>query len=251
MIGVHDRIPERKALQSLLEGLSVARDQKESFGCLCHCMENVGFNGVIFVSRTSETDWKETISETSFPEAWVAHYIEKGYGKLDPARRYCFRSNHPFFWTETYPHFRKKELVVFHEAREFGLRSGVAAPIFSGGVLVGAIGLASDAGKLDDPRLKSVVDLATQMFGGVYRELARATLGNAGDEEPSMLQLTKREMQILGMLADGLTTHQLAERLGISQSTVEYHLHNVFSKIDVENRVSAVVKAIRLGLIDA
>lgn len=147
----------------------------------------------MFVSRSAATDWKERITETSFPEEWVRHYVGMNYTKTDPARRFCFRTSQPFLWSETFAHFRKKELLIFSEAKEFGLRTGAVTPIFSGGTLMGAVGLSSAAAKLNDPRLKMAIDLAAQMFCGVYRQLAQDTADIAAEPHP---QLTKRERDV-------------------------------------------------------
>lgn len=51
--------------------------------------------------------------------------------------------------------------------------------------------------------------------------------------------LTRRELQIMELLADGATNLQIAETLYVSEHTVKSHLYNVFKKIDVKNRLQA------------
>jgi len=53
-------------------------------------------------------------------------------------------------------------------------------------------------------------------------------------------QLTKREMQIVDMLKEGLSSKEIAERLLISNRTVEVHRYNIFRKLDVTNIVSLI-----------
>jgi DNA-binding NarL/FixJ family response regulator len=62
--------------------------------------------------------------------------------------------------------------------------------------------------------------------------------------------LTPRESQILLLLADGDTMHQIGRRLGISPRTVETHVGKLYRKLGVRTRVQAVAKAASLGLID-
>jgi len=52
--------------------------------------------------------------------------------------------------------------------------------------------------------------------------------------------LTTRERQLLTALSNGLTNEQIAARIGISRNTVKYHLKNVYDKLGVKNRASAV-----------
>ncbi len=55
--------------------------------------------------------------------------------------------------------------------------------------------------------------------------------------------LTKREQQIITFLAMGASNQQIAEQLFVSENTVKTHLHNIFKKIEVKNRVQALIWA--------
>ena len=61
--------------------------------------------------------------------------------------------------------------------------------------------------------------------------------------------LTPREMEVLGQLAEGLPNKTIADRLGISEYTVKFHVDAILGKLGVQNRTEAIVTAIRLGLI--
>ncbi len=63
------------------------------------------------------------------------------------------------------------------------------------------------------------------------------------------VSLTGRELEILGLLAEGLGNKTIAGRLGISEHTVKTHVTSVFTKLAVSTRAEAVANAIRLGLI--
>ena len=65
----------------------------------------------------------------------------------------------------------------------------------------------------------------------------------------SQLELSKRELEILGLLAQGHSNQEIATQLFISLSTVKTHLQNLFEKLDVKRRLQAVEKAKRLNLI--
>ena len=59
--------------------------------------------------------------------------------------------------------------------------------------------------------------------------------------------LTRREHEVVLLVAEGLTNAQIAERLWISPGTVRRHLENVFAKLDVHTRTAAVAR-LRLGV---
>lgn len=61
--------------------------------------------------------------------------------------------------------------------------------------------------------------------------------------------LTVREIEVLRMLADGLGNKLIADRLGVSEHTVKFHIASIFNKLDVSNRTEAVTVGLRRGLI--
>ena len=70
----------------------------------------------------------------------------------------------------------------------------------------------------------------------------------AGRAANAFPQLSKRERQVLALIADGLDNAQLAARLFLSEKTVRNHITSIFAKLDVPNRAQAIVSARRAGL---
>jgi len=65
----------------------------------------------------------------------------------------------------------------------------------------------------------------------------------------SQLELSKRELEILGLLAKGHSNQEIAAKLFVSVSTVKTHIQNLFEKLEVKRRTQAIEKARRLSLI--
>ena len=65
------------------------------------------------------------------------------------------------------------------------------------------------------------------------------------DEKEKLESLTKREMEILKRIADGMLNKEIAVCLNISERTVKNHISNIFKKIDVSDRTQAAVFAIK------
>lgn len=71
--------------------------------------------------------------------------------------------------------------------------------------------------------------------------------GHLGDREPSAL--SDREQEVLQHLSEGQSTHEIAEKLFLSEETVKTHLKQIFKKLEVRDRTEAVAEAFRRGLV--
>jgi DNA-binding NarL/FixJ family response regulator len=72
-----------------------------------------------------------------------------------------------------------------------------------------------------------------------------ANLAKEGRQE--MVELTERELEVLGLVAKGWTNRGIVKELGISERTVAFHVEQLLSKLNARNRTEAVVEAIRCG----
>ncbi len=61
--------------------------------------------------------------------------------------------------------------------------------------------------------------------------------------------LTERELDVLGLIVDGLTNVQIAEKLVIAKATAKAHVHSILQKLYVENRTQATITALKEGLV--
>ena len=64
------------------------------------------------------------------------------------------------------------------------------------------------------------------------------------------MDLQARELEVLKKAAKGLRNKEIAKDLGISERTVQAHLSNIFSKLGVDSRTEAVLKALKNGWLD-
>jgi DNA-binding NarL/FixJ family response regulator len=108
-------------------------------------------------------------------------------------------------------------------ARGYALKEGTPSE------LTGALQTVADGGTYVDPRLRPKL-------------LSR-------DTTQRMPALSKREREIMDLLAQGLTGEDVAERLVLSSETVKTHIRNAMSKLEAHTRVHAVAIALREGFI--
>jgi DNA-binding NarL/FixJ family response regulator len=88
--------------------------------------------------------------------------------------------------------------------------------------------------------------LSPQLAASMLGELRKLDRSRDDDEERL---ITKREEEVLQLVADGCSTPEVAERLFISQKTVKNHLAAIYQKLDARDRTQAVVRAVRMGII--
>ena len=67
--------------------------------------------------------------------------------------------------------------------------------------------------------------------------------------DPPSEALTPREVEVLQLLAEGLSNKMIAARLGVSEHTVKFHVNAILTKLAAQSRTEAVVRATRMGLI--
>jgi NarL family two-component system response regulator LiaR len=84
----------------------------------------------------------------------------------------------------------------------------------------------------------------------VAPEAMRALLASSLTDDDYSVGLTVREQETLDLVARGMTNPEIADKLMISVSTVNFHVHNVLDKLGAKTRTEAVVIAAREGLID-
>lgn len=72
---------------------------------------------------------------------------------------------------------------------------------------------------------------------------------NEPKEEHSMDALTDRELEVLNLMASGMTNKEIAYQLGVTAGTVKVHIHNIFSKLNVNRRTKAIAEAKRKNIL--
>jgi DNA-binding NarL/FixJ family response regulator len=88
-----------------------------------------------------------------------------------------------------------------------------------------------------------------QANAAVARSEAAAAQTSLAPDTEGRESLSPREAQVLDMVARGFTYGEVAERMGLSLSTVRTHVRNIYGKLDVHNKTEAVFEARHLGLL--
>jgi two-component system, NarL family, response regulator DegU len=88
--------------------------------------------------------------------------------------------------------------------------------------------------------------LSPQLAASMLNEVRKWDKAAAAEEERVV---TKREEEVLQLIADGCSTPEVAAKLYISQKTVKNHLASIYQKLDARDRTQAVLQAVRMGIV--
>ena len=88
--------------------------------------------------------------------------------------------------------------------------------------------------------------LSPQLAASMLDEVRKLDQPASNDEERV---ITRREEEVLQLIANGCSTPEVAERLFISQKTVKNHLASIYQKLDARDRTQAVLQAVRMGIV--
>jgi DNA-binding NarL/FixJ family response regulator len=96
---------------------------------------------------------------------------------------------------------------------------------------------------------KGEVLIPVELFARAIRR-QRGVVTKKREREQLLAAFTPRELDILHLLAEGLDTSAMSDRLGIAPHTVEWHVRHVIEKLQVHSKLQAVISAARQGLIE-
>lgn len=167
------------------------------------------------------------------PPGWLEEYTRLGLDRGNPVIFAPARRVSPFRWSD--PGF--PDLMDWRGlklAREIGLQDGLAVPCHEPGGRVGVISMGFE--RLDlSPRDIRIIALAAVL---THERMTRfATMPT-----PLAVGLSQRERDCLAYVADGLSDGEIAEKLGIAQTTAHSHVENAKRKLGARSRAQAVAR---------
>jgi len=88
-----------------------------------------------------------------------------------------------------------------------------------------------------------------KIAAAVFSSLAELAAARRASDVITGIRLTPREVQILGLVAEGLTNKEIAARLHVATQTVKNHMHNILDKLKLKHRLEAVQYATEAGIL--
>jgi LuxR family quorum sensing-dependent transcriptional regulator len=184
--------------------------------------------GVVSYSRISPVGWEELYTERDFgQDNFLMHEIR--------------RRVTPFRWSDGQLRSDKDREMVGSLA-DFSIDDGLAAPAHGPGGYVGVTSLGFERLEGLSPAERRAIGMAGLVLHLRMRELS---------PQPALQppRLSPRERDCLAFVADGCSDWEIAERLGVAESTVITHVQGARRKLGARTRAQAVALALLAGLI--
>ena len=181
----------------------------------------------------------------NFPKEWISEFVSRDYLRADVVVKENFTKYRPQYWADT-----KKRLPENREisslCRDFGMREGYShgspsvAPDKAGSMFSFSGPSIQYAG-----RTEAILELVIP-----HLHIALTKTRKNKEPEKRNILLSLREKEVLNWLKNGKSSWEMSVILGISQSTVKFHVYKIMQKLGAINRPQAVAVATHLGLIE-
>lgn len=175
---------------------------------------------------------------------WDEHYLENDYMSIDFCPKVAYSIPGFFSWSEliSSADISPSQQTIFQQADEFKLYNGINISIHAPGGVKCVIWAAADQHNLLLTHMKDRITLIAQQFNMCFLLLMNHNV------DPPSSPLSIREEDILKWSAKGLTKFEISHLLSISEHTVNYHMRNIFKKLQAKNTTEALIIAIKQGL---
>jgi len=185
----------------------------------------------------------------NYPADWMSHYFANRFDRIDPVAVYGLAQDTCYKW-DVIPvrmKLQKRQLDCLNLGQEAGLHNGVCTPLRGPRNQLAGLSLASSH-KQDG--FDGNTDLVTAYSNHFYIAWKRFRAKDAAVAQNPIPQLTETERDVLSWIARGKTDDEIGLILRSSPHTVDFHLRNIFRKLEVSNRILAVTSAMAYGLIN-
>jgi DNA-binding CsgD family transcriptional regulator len=210
--------------------------------------ENLGFNqACAFMTMRKAGSSKFLVRDVNnYSSSWKGAYRDEKLLSTDPIIHHLSRSNLPLVWDHAL-YIKAGAGDLWDLTSAHGFESGIAFSLCDHLGNGYKIGLSRDQPLTTDPRELSRLVADGQLFGAFAQSAMMRVWNPKPDADfPS---LTAREIECLSWTLEGKTAWELGVILGITERTANFHLGNAIQKLDCDNKHSAVIKAMRMGMI--
>ncbi|UXH77465.1 autoinducer binding domain-containing protein [Roseateles amylovorans] len=225
--------------------VSSAADTDETFQTILAEVNRLGFQYCSFGMKAPVPLIAPRVLWCSnYPEAWKTRYEQGDFLRRDPTVAHAIVSDEPILWSDalfaTCPELRL-------EARAHGLAHGWAQPRRDSRGMVSLLTCARTDPPICEEELQAKAERLQWLSYLCHEAMLKhwdSSLRDKGD-----LDLSAREREVLRWSCDGKTSADMAQIIGVSEATVNFHMRNACQKLGTGNKTAAAVMAALMGLL--
>lgn len=228
-----------------IQALLAADDERKLFPELVALAHDLDFDFCAYGLRMPlPVSNPKTMIFSNYPGAWQARYQQKNYLAVDPTVRHGMRSLLPILWSDdTFASARE----LWEDAQSFGLRFGWAQSSRDANSVGGMLTLARSDDPLSAGEMRDKDFKLTWLTQVVHLGMSRCLTARLMPEVE--VTLSSREVEVLRWTAEGKTSSEVSEILGISERTVNFHINSTLTKLNASNKTAAAIRAAMLGML--
>lgn len=235
-------------LQSDFRSVLDATDRESFRGSVVRVAQSLGFATVSATAVIDKGHAPEFISVGNIPPNFDEIFDDLEAGKRDPVMQHLRRQSVPILWNQS-TYVRQGAGDLWEQQAAYGLRTGIAMALHLPDGNHFLLGVDRDLPLPRDENELTRIVAHLQLFAVHAQDAAFRVLVPL-QHRPETPKLTSRELEVLRWTMEGKTAWEVGTILGISERTAVMHLSNATRKLDCTTKHQAVVKALRLGLID-
>lgn len=209
-------------------------------------VENWGFETFIAAQISSNQIGLRAPLVRSFGKPnllWLNRYKQAGYIRRDPAIAHLMKSTDPFWWSEVAANgLELDQKMIFGEAADFGFVHGLVVPVRLPDGSVWSCCITSSQIE-ESKELKIAAVVAANYYVG-----RGALLQSRADEHVDLAyRLTKRQREVVTLLAKGFSFLEIGNKLGTSERTVAHQVEDAKRRLNARTLASMVSEAMLQG----
>jgi DNA-binding CsgD family transcriptional regulator len=228
-------------LERHLQAIHEAQSDTDLLNVLADAAHAFGFRSAHIIEYLGKMSGLQNVLDTDpIRRTWWRDYFA---GDVRPAPQAMAPALHaaPLLWFDK-SRFGPELENLRVQFEKYDLLEVATIPINHQGELVGVAGFSGR------PQLDKQQEMALQLIS--YTMYAQARSFRQHRESKDVTSLTPREKEVIRLSSEGLTSHEIAARLGMSARTANQHIDNVADKLGTRNRAHTVAEVIRHNLLN-
>lgn len=225
-----------------------ATTEKDWSDMMFSIANNLGFDQTLYaVLKSKDEPIENAFLRSNYSKEWRDTYDSNKLGYVDPTVTHCLKSTIPLLWTPD-NFTRPDQKNMYEECTGYGLRSGIIFPIHGPNGEFGMMSFVSE--QLANPASQKDLMHSMALLSIIRDYVFESSKKFLVTPEPEIqIVLTPREKEVVKWTVAGKSSWEISKILNCSESTINFHLSNIRLKFNVNTKQQAIIKALKLGLI--